>query len=113
MATTYRVVKPLVIARTAEGRDAYFYQGATIPDGIPQAEIDRLSEGEDPFIVPEDQAEELLANSAGGGQPPAAQAPAKSASKAEWVDYVVANHGVSREDAEKQTRGDLAERYGD
>lgn len=39
-------------------------------------------------------------------------APAKSASKAEWVDFAV-TQGVAQEDAEGMTRDELVEKYAD
>jgi hypothetical protein len=39
------------------------------------------------------------------------QAPAKSASKAAWADYAVAQ-GMAREEADAATRADLIDRYG-
>lgn len=40
-----------------------------------------------------------------------ASAPAKAASKAEWVDYAV-SQGADREEAESQTKAGLVEQYG-
>lgn len=46
-----------------------------------------------------------------GEQAEPAKLPAKSASKADWVDYAV-NHGdMTRDDAEDMTRDQLAEKY--
>lgn len=39
--------------------------------------------------------------------------PAKSALKAEWVDYVVANYEITREDAEAMTKDELVSTYGE
>lgn len=33
MATTYKVIAPLVIAKNAEGADLYLYEGAAVPEG--------------------------------------------------------------------------------
>ncbi|MFI6238344.1 hypothetical protein ACIBEF_00530 [Micromonospora sp. NPDC050795] len=38
------VLAPLVQVRDAEGRIQYLYRGAVMPQGTPQAELDRLSE---------------------------------------------------------------------
>jgi hypothetical protein len=49
-------------------------------------------------------------------EPPAddgPKSPAKSASKADWVAYVVEHRGVSQEDADASTRDELAATYGD
>jgi hypothetical protein len=43
---------------------------------------------------------------------PSAQPPARSASKAEWVDYVVEHHDVPRAEAEGTTKEDLVATYG-
>jgi len=40
------------------------------------------------------------------------KAPAASASKADWVDFAV-EHGATRDEAEAQTRDQLAETYGE
>lgn len=39
----YIVKSPLVIARDEAGRDVYLYQGTAVPNGIPAAELERLS----------------------------------------------------------------------
>ncbi len=41
----FRVVVPLVIARDASGRHVYLYQGAQVPDGLVDGEVERLAEG--------------------------------------------------------------------
>ena len=41
-----------------------------------------------------------------------AEAPAKSASKAEWVDYAV-SLGADRDEADALTKAELVERYGE
>lgn len=41
----------------------------------------------------------------------AVQEPAKTAPKAEWVDFAV-GHGMSRPDAEAATKADLVEKFG-
>lgn len=43
---------------------------------------------------------------------PAVQAPAKSATKADWVAFVVTHHGVDQAAAEKLSRDQLAAQYG-
>lgn len=40
------VLAPLVQVRDAEGRIRYLYRGSELPQGTPQAELDRLSEME-------------------------------------------------------------------
>lgn len=40
------VLAPLVSVRDAEGRLQYLYRGAEMPQGTPQAELDRLAEME-------------------------------------------------------------------
>lgn len=39
---SYRVVGPLVVARDADGKQQYLYEGAVLPDSIPAEEAERL-----------------------------------------------------------------------
>lgn len=39
----FRVVVPLVIARAESGRDVYLYQGAPVPDGLADGQVERLA----------------------------------------------------------------------
>lgn len=57
-------------------------------------------------------AEAFAMTAAGAAGGPGVEAPAKSASKGEWVDYAVAQ-GADRDEAEAATKDDLVDRYGD
>lgn len=41
-----------------------------------------------------------------------AEAPAQSALKSEWVDYVATHHGVPHDEAEAMTKAELVESFG-
>ena len=55
-------------------------------------------------------AGDASARQVASGEQVSAQRPARSASKAEWVEYAV-SQGATREDAEKATRDELATLY--
>jgi hypothetical protein len=57
---------------------------------------------------PEPSAE----NTGGDRPPPAAEPPAESALKAEWVGHAVRAHGLTPDAAEAMTKADLIERFG-
>lgn len=61
--------------------------------------------------VEKQDAGQGLNPSAEDGEEEEDEAPAKSASKADWVDYAV-SQGADREEAESSTRDDLAKTYG-
>lgn len=41
---TYTVVGALAIVKGSDGRVAYLYRGAVVPDGVPVKEVERLEE---------------------------------------------------------------------
>ncbi len=128
MASKHQVTAPLVIARTKEGPRIYLYQGAVVPDNVSGEEVERLVEAG--LVAEEDKAlraqlsqapssTNLGAVPAGLDTPPRTVPaggdgdgpPAKSASKAEWVDYAAAQ-GADRGEAEQLTKDQLVEQYG-
>lgn len=74
--SSYRVTAPLVVARQKGGTNVHVYAGSPVPDSVSKEEVDRLLEGG--FI---EAVGEASAESDGD------KAPAKSASKEEWVAY--------------------------
>lgn len=48
---------PLAIVKDTEGRHRYLYQGAVVPDGLDQDDVDRLVD-EEAFGKPEDPEED-------------------------------------------------------
>lgn len=40
----YTVTAPLVIAKKQDGSDLYLYEGAVLPDFVPEADVKRLSD---------------------------------------------------------------------
>lgn len=72
--SSYRVTAPLVVARQANGSNVHLYTGTPVPDSVDKEEVKRLLEGG--FI-------EAVGSASDDGE----KAPAKSASKEEWVAY--------------------------
>jgi len=75
---------------------------------ITRGELRRVTEDGEPYVEPADD---------GVPQVVAPKAPAKNASKDEWVGYVVTltentDHPVSVDDAQAMTVKDMQERYG-
>lgn len=108
----YRVTAPYVTVQTQGLTGPVvvgLYAGALLPDDVPDATIKHLSDngmiekGDEVIGQPEAQA--LLE------QPTRPEAPAKSAGKAEWVDFAVAR-GMARDDAEAVTKEQLVAVYG-
>jgi hypothetical protein len=104
--TAYRGVAPLTLVRTlGENGTAtlvYVDAGRPVPASADPEDVKRLvAEGFLEAVKPEPAA----TGDAGKGG-----APAKSASKADWKAYAIAQ-GVSEEDAEKATRDELAALY--
>lgn len=90
--------------------------------GVQEREETRLAqsvliEGDEHPVMPEDPDMGPLGLSdpgsveQGAEGAEASEEPAKSASKASWVDYAV-SRGADREEADAMTRSDLIERYG-
>lgn len=132
MADNEKVVTgPLVIARYANGADGYFYQGAVLPkegpDGLREGEVARLEETglvrskaeADKFFAEQGPSSVALPDAAplsgaqhvpGEDERSSGSQPKASASKAEWVDYAVAQ-GMPRDDADAATKEELREKY--
>lgn len=129
---TRTVVGPVVVLPDGNGLIRYYYQGATLPDGLDEARVaDAIASG---LVSEEKSAAELtvddLDTAAAGdrfrglgvtrpegvamvGAPsePAGGPPPRAASKEAWVDHAVAR-GASREDAEKSSKQELVDTYG-
>lgn len=101
MSTTYKVTGPLATPYLEDGSRVYLYEGAALPDGLRKGERERLV---DLGLVGE--AEEPAEEPSEGGQP------AKSASKADWVAYAVAQ-GATEAELEGLTKDELVSSYGD
>jgi hypothetical protein len=73
-----------------------------LPDGIAQrlakGDLTRVNEDGSPYEQPTPQPEQ--------------EPPAKTASKAAWVDYAVDARAADRTEAEAMTKADLVDRYG-
>lgn len=113
-------------ARTVDVPDPRFVQAVADPAPLRDAAVDPrpgdvppsnagLANPHGPLVVaPGIGAPPVVEDPEGEGLVPASEVrqepPAKSASKATWVDYAV-TQGMPREDAEAATRDELAERY--
>ncbi|HEY9354603.1 MAG TPA: hypothetical protein VIP28_15180 [Nocardioides sp.] len=103
----YVVSGALATVKDAAGALHYRYQGAPLPEGIDEEQLERLvslgliEKVKAPKAAPAPKA------------PPAPTAPAKpaaNASKEAWVDYAVAQ-GVDKAEADKLPRDQLAEKF--
>lgn len=123
----YKVVAPYVTVRTATDqgpRVVGLYQGAILPDDVPEESIqhhldnDMIVEVDEPARVEDEQPRLPNADDGGepdGGEPDSGEGskpepPAKNASKADWVDYAV-TQGMKRSEAEQASRDELAARF--
>lgn len=95
---SYKVVAACVLAKDQQGKIHYQYEGAIIP---------WLSDEQADHFLAEGLVEESDVELGGGEDSP----PAKSAAKAEWVDFAV-SQGADQEEAEAMTKDDLIELYG-
>lgn len=89
---SYQVVAPLVIAKDQEGRLHHVYEG-----GI----ISWLSDEQAEHFVDSGLVVEVGSSGEAEDGPPA-----KSASKAEWVEYAVAD-GYDRAEVEEMTKAEI------
>lgn len=106
---SFKVTSPLVAIAPVSDQQAlddanqgprYFYEGAVIPDGFNDERCEQLVED---GMLEKASATDSEAGSSDGP-------PAKSASKAEWVDYAV-SQGESEEVANASTKDELVEKY--
>lgn len=103
---SYEVTSPLVIVRNAdgEGGDGYFYEGATIPSGYNDERCDELVE--DGMLEEVDGSSDVVDED---------KAPAKSASKGDWVAYAThearGDDQLTEEEANGLTKDELVERF--
>lgn len=129
------VVGPVVVLPNTAGLQQYYYQGATLPDGLDEARVaDAVASGlvSETKTAAELTIEDLSASVAGdrfrglgattgdgvsmiGAPGPAPAAldgpPPRAASKDAWVDYAV-TQGAVREDAEQASKQELVAAYG-
>lgn len=90
---------PLVVARQENGTDIYLYQGAPVPPSVKADEVKRL--------VADGLLTKNAEEAADDSEP---KAPAKSASKEDWVTYAQAKGDA---DAESKTKEQLVSDHGD
>ncbi|MBR7191720.1 hypothetical protein [Gordonia sp. SCSIO 19800] len=110
---SYEVIAPLVVAGDPEGKLKYHYQGAIV-EYLSEEDAERFLDAG--MVVENDDihTESLvpLDDPADGGDPPPVGdgvRPPKTASKEAWVEYAIAKHGFTREDAEAASKADLQE----
>lgn len=80
------------------------YRGGAVPEGADERHVALLKERKLLVEPDTDQGAPVEDHSDGG-------APAKSATKGEWVDYAVAQ-GADRDEADAATKEDLIATYG-
>lgn len=108
------VTGPLAIVTDSTGQPRYLYQGAALPEGIPDVEVERLTDAglvskvDEPVAVLVEEADtSKSASTAGSGD---VQRPSDAATKATWVEYTVAR-GMDRDKAEAMTKQELIDAY--
>lgn len=130
---TYEVTGPLAVVKGTDGKIHYYYQGAALPAELPNTELDRLvavglvKKAGGP-IAPPDLSGQSTRGPLIGGEPTDPQPetdardgedfagsehterPSDNDSKGTWVAYAVAQ-GMPEAEAQKLSRGQLAERY--
>ena len=84
----------------------------TVLYALPEDQPDSLSEGHTSNQADLDLTPAEKMQQAEGDEESEDSAPAKSANKAEWVDYAV-SQGADREEAEGMTKDDLTSTYGE
>lgn len=94
---SYKVVAPLVIAQDKDGHYHHVYQGGVIQWLSPEQEKHFLAEG--------------LAEKSGKIEDDPDGPPAKTAPKADWVDYAISK-GADPSEAEESTKQELVDLYG-
>lgn len=105
---SYIVSGALATVKDAAGALHYRYQGARLPEGIDDEQLARLvSLGLIKKVEPETEEQAPSEENASGE----AERPSDRASKAVWVDYAVEHGDMTREDADKLTRDQLAEKF--
>jgi hypothetical protein len=97
---TYQVTGPLATPYLEDGSRVYLYEGALLPDGLREGEVERLV---DLGLAGE---VEITDESADDGPP------AKSASKGDWEAYA-RSQGATDDDLDGVTKDELIASYGD
>jgi hypothetical protein len=109
MAQSLVVTAALVVLKDPDGRDAYLYQGAPVPDW---ATKDQLKNVEGMVGKRVDLIAEAEAEAEAPAYDPAAGAPAKSAKKGDWEAYA-RSKGAGDADLDGKSKDDLIAAYGD
>jgi hypothetical protein len=87
--------------------------GTYVELDLDQAEhVNRDSPGVLTEVDPEEQARAKRAKQQEPAPPPAAEPPAESANKPEWVEFAAKHGGLSKADAEALTKDQLVDRFG-
>ena len=89
---SFRVVAPLVLARDKGGETHHVFEGGV---------IDWLSDKQEAHFLATGLVEKV-----GGPDHVEGEPPTKAASKAEWVEYAVAD-GYDRDEVEAMTKADI------
>jgi hypothetical protein len=103
------VTASLAVITDSAGTRRYVYQGAPVPDDVPESEIRRLA---DLGMITEtgDDTEPDAGEAVGDEAAAEVERPPQGASKAAWVDYAVAR-GTDRESAESMTKQELIDAH--
>ncbi|MFD1547011.1 hypothetical protein [Nonomuraea guangzhouensis] len=118
--TRYQVTAPCVVhvpAMTPSGPAlGTYYQGAILPDGVPQEKLDHLLNSgmiralDEPKPASGGEREEPAEKSDGASDDPAPPSVNSASRKADLIDYGIA-HGGDRDELETLTRDQLLDRY--
>lgn len=100
---TYQVVVPLVIAKDQSGAPHHVYEGGIIQWLNTEQAAHFVSTG---LVVDLDGKSSVEVEPEVGPEDDDGEAPAKAASKAEWVDYAVAS-GYDRAEVEEMTKAEI------
>lgn len=92
---SYKVTAPLVLAKDKQGHTHHRYEGAV---------IDWLSDEQEKHLLSEGMVEKADGPSDDG-------CPAKTAPKADWVDYAV-SQGFDQDEVEAMTKQELVDQFG-
>ncbi|AWN05033.1 head-tail connector protein [Gordonia phage MichaelScott] len=103
---SYEVTAPLVVAADPEGKLKYHYQGAIV-EYLSDEDAERFLDGG--MVVDLGDDEIGVEPVAVPAPEPVGDRPPKTASKEAWVEYAIAKHGFTREDAEAASKADLQE----
>lgn len=107
---SYTVTAPLVVAADPEGALKYHYEGALV-EYLSAEDAERfLADGMVVDLGDTPTVDDVEFEGEGEGAPSTVGVrPPKTASKDAWVEYAIAKHGFTREDAEAASKADLQE----